>query len=477
MIQKQSTIVLAWCCLVMLCLQSCQNSTNVKTPANNNTPSTVAFEKKAPDWYKNAVIYEVNVRHYTPEGTLKAFATHLPRLKELGVDVLWLMPIYPISKVKRKGIVGSPYAVHDYKAVNPDFGTTQDLDQVIQQAHQLGMKVILDFVPNHTGWDHVWMSQHKDWYTTSQDTICHPRDNEGKPTDWYDVADLNYDNREMRAAMLDAMKYWVKEHDIDGYRMDVAGFVPNDFWEEVRPALQSIKPILMLAEWEDVPQHFESCFEINYGWAFHKLLNNIAQGKSKAADLTAHYTAVKAKFPADAAQLLFITNHDENTWNGTEFKRMGKAVDAMAALTFTYEGVPLIYSGQEMENKKQLPLFEKDVIDYPKLNANKQWFYQKLTALKHRNSALWNSTNGAAVEPLNMEDATGQVYAFKRQKEANKVIAMYNFGAKNIATRLIGGTEVGKYTDVFSGKTIDVANNQRFDLPAWGFLILEKVGE
>jgi glycosidase len=469
---KKSIIYLL---IINILILACQPNKKDASSKSNQGGNSESFKKEAPEWFNNAMVYEVNVRQMSPSGTLNEFAYHLPRMKEMGIDVVWLMPIYPISKAKRKGKMGSPYAVSDYKAVNPDLGTMADFDKLVDIAHELGIKVMLDFVPNHTGWDHIWMQQHKDWYNTANDTICHPRDNEGKPTDWYDVADLNYDNREMRNEMLDVMKFWVKEHDIDGYRMDVAGFVPNDFWEEVRPALQAIKPILMLSEWEDVPQHFESCFEINYGWEFYHLLNDIAQGKKKASDIDKHYEKVKSKFPADATQLLFITNHDENSWNGTEFKRLGKAKNAMAALTFTFEGVPLIYSGQDVENKKQLNFFDKDVIDFPNLNHKHVAFYKRLIELKHSNTALWNGLNGGGIQKLQVEDDKGQIYAFKREKGNDKVVCIFNLSDKPVKTKLIGSGAEGVYADIYTNIPYKITQNMPLELPAWGFLILDKV--
>ncbi len=460
--------------IVSSLLLACQPKPNLKARKGGEGEGASATEKTAPEWFKTAVIYEVNLRQMTTEGTIKAFQTHLPRLKEMGVDVVWLMPIYPISVAKRKGKMGSPYAVQDYKAVNPDLGTMADLDSLVKAVHANNMKIILDYVPNHTGWDHIWMKEHQDWYNRASDTICHPRDNEGKPTDWYDVADLNYDNQEMRKEMLDCMQFWVKEHDIDGYRMDVAGFVPNDFWEEVRPRLQAIKPVFMLSEWEDVPQHFESCFEVNYGWAFHKLLNGIAQGTKLPSDLDKHYADVKAKFPSNATQLLFITNHDENTWNGTEFKRMGKAVNAMAALTFTFEGLPLIYTGQELENKKQLAFFEKDALDYSKLNYDHSLFYRNLIALKHRNQALWNGVNGGGIQKLNVENDNNQIYAFFREKNDDKVVCLFNLSAKAAKTKLIGAGAEGAYNDIYTNQPYKITQNMPLELAPWQFLILEK---
>lgn len=463
-------ILLSIIALFFACQQKKATMPATQKPINTSN----IIEKQAPDWYKNAILYEVNVRNYTPQGTLNAFSYHLPRLKELGVDVLWLMPIYPISQIKRKGSLGSPYAIADYRMVNPELGTMADLDSVIVRAHRLGMKVILDYVPNHTGWDHSWIKSHPEWYTHAHDSIIHPSDNDGKPTNWFDVADLNYDSRELRAEVIDILKYWVREHDIDGYRMDVAGFVPNDFWEEVRPALQAIKPVFMLSEWEDVPQHFESCFEVNYGWAFHHLINDIAQGKKNATDLDKHYEAVKTKFPSGASQLLFITNHDENTWNGTEFKRMGAAKNAMAALTFTFDGMPLIYSGQEVENKKQLPFFERNAIDFPNLNHQHSIFYQKLAFLKHRNQALWNAPHGAAIQKIKIEGNEKEIYAFYREKEDDRVVCIFNMSNKPVKSKIIGSGAEGQYTEVLSGMTYSITQNMPISLPPWGFWILER---
>ena len=461
--------------LPLLLLAACKDRVSDTQKNKAAAVSEVAFRKQAPDWFKDAVIYEANIRQGTKKGTISEFIPQLSRLKQMGVDVVWLMPIYPISKVKRKGSLGSPYSVRDYKAVNPDLGTMEDFDRLVQTAHGLGMRVILDFVPNHTGWDHDWIRDHQDWYEKSADTIRHPFDKNGKSTDWYDVAELDYNNQDMCNEMINCMKFWVKEHDIDGYRMDVADLVPNNFWEKVRPELQAIKPILMLSESEETPAHFESCFEINYGWRMHVFMNELAQGKAKVNEIDNLYRRFKTEYPADASQLLFITNHDENAWKGTEISRMGKAKNAMAAFAFTFEGVPLLYTGQEYENRKQLAFFEKDNLDYENFNRSHPEFYRKLIALKHRNKALWNSTFGGPVQKLAVEDKDNVVYAFQRFKEDSKVLAIFNFSPEPKKTKIIGKEAEGVYAEVFSEKTVNIEENMAFNLPAWDFLIFEKI--
>jgi glycosidase len=340
-----------------------------------------------PEWSKNAVMYEVNVRQYTPEGTFLAFEEHLPRLKEMGVDILWFMPIQPISKKNRKGSLGSYYSVKDYKAVNPEFGTLDDFKALVKRAHEMGFKVMIDWVGNHTGWDNVWMKDHKDWYT--QDSLG----NVVSPVaDWHDTADLNYNNQQMRQAMLDALKFWVKETDIDGYRCDFAGGVPTEFWEKARLSLDSIKPVFMLGENQDQMDLLNKAFNVNYGWAFHHLMNEVAQGKKTAQAMDSLLVREDSVYPEKTYALQFTSNHDENSWNGTEYERLGDAVKTMAILSFTVPGMPLIYTGQEAGLNKRLAFFEKDSIDWN--NLDMQQFYQKLIQLKKTQPALWNGEAG-----------------------------------------------------------------------------------
>ncbi|MFZ4542691.1 MAG: alpha-amylase family glycosyl hydrolase [Saprospiraceae bacterium] len=466
-----------WLTLNAVVFLSCENRSNNTTKNKNRPTAEASFRKQAPDWFKDAVIYEVNIRQGTRKGTFTDFMPELNRLKQMGVDVIWLMPVFPISKIKRKGTLGSPYSVQDFRAINPDFGSMKDFDKLLQSAHALGMHVILDFVSNHTGWDHVWMKDHQDWYTKANDTIRHPTDKNGKNTDWYDVAELDFDNQDMCNEMIECMKFWVKEHDIDGYRMDMAELVPNNFWEKVRPELQSIKPILMITESEDNPEHFESCFETNYGWRIHHLMNDLAQGKGAVGDFDVIYKRFKADYPSDATQLLFVTNHDENTWKGSELQRMGRAKNAMAAFSFTFDGVPLLYTGQEFENRKKLAFFEKDNLDYKQLNYAHADFYKRLAALKHRNQALWNGLNGGAIVKIPVEDRKGVVYAFQRKKDADIVLSIFNFSPLPVRTRIIGNEAEGEYREVFSEKSYTIKENMPIQLPAWGFLIFEKINQ
>ncbi|MEN0049472.1 MAG: alpha-amylase family glycosyl hydrolase, partial [Bacteroidota bacterium] len=302
-----------------------------------------------PQWAVNASIYEVNIRQYTPEGTLEAFRTqHLQRVGDLGVDILWLMPIFPISETKKKGVLGSYYAVSNFREINPEFGTMEDFKRLLKDAHDLGLKVILDWVPNHTGWDHVWITEHPDFYTQINGEITDPIDpNTGEPYGWSDVADLNYDNPNLRQAMTADLMYWVEEIGVDGFRMDIAFGVPTDYWKEVIPTLRAANPdIFMLAEAEEPElQNSDKLFAATYAWSLHHKLNAIAQQKDSVAVIEEWYKEDQEKYK-QGYHMHFITNHDENSWQGTITERMGEAADAMAVLMFTFDGIPLIYSGQ-----------------------------------------------------------------------------------------------------------------------------------
>ena len=314
-----------------LLIVSCNVKTEQKSPES---------KVNSPEWSKNAVIYEVNVRQYTPEGTFNAFAAHLPRLKELGVDILWFMPITPIGELNRKGSLGSYYSVKDYRDVNPEFGTMEDFKNLVAQAHEQGMYVILDWVANHTAWDNYLVEQHPEWYAKNDNGEMI------SPFDWSDVVQLDYNQPGLRDYMADALKFWVTEANVDGFRCDVAEMVPTDFWNRARAELDQIKPVFMLAEAE-VPEHHEYAFDMSYGWEFHHIMNNIAKGTMNADNIQEYLTKEAGRFPANAYRMQFITNHDENSWNGTVFERLGDAVETMAVLSYTIPGMPLIYSGQE----------------------------------------------------------------------------------------------------------------------------------
>lgn len=424
-----------------------------KKPAENAQPLA---------WVNDAVMYEVNIRQYTPEGTFKAFETHLPRLKEMGVEILWFMPIYPISEKNRKGTLGSYYSIRDYKAINPEFGNMDDFKALVNHAHEMGFKVMLDWVGNHTGWDNQWIFDHKDWYT--QDSLGNviPPDPE-----WKDVADLNYNNKQMRHAMLDAMKFWVKDVNIDGYRCDYAGGVPTDFWETARLALDSIKPVFMLDENQDQMDLLNKAFNMNYGWSFHHLMNDVAQGKKTAHSMDSLLTVTASLYPKNTYSLLFTSNHDENSHNGTEYERLGEAVKTMAVLTFTVPGMPLIYTGQEAGLNKRLLFFDKDSVNWS--NLDMQQFYHKLIQLKKEQPALWN---GAAGGPLTIVSTNlpKQVLAFTREKDKDQVLAVFNLSAQPVDA-VLQVANPGEYKEYFTGETKKLEKGSTLHLNKWGVQI------
>jgi len=451
-----------------LALFACQSATqNASEPAIQTPSADTAFH---PAWSRNSVIYEVNVRQYTPEGTFAALQQHLPRLKELGVDILWIMPVQPIGKKNRKGTLGSYYSIADYTAINHEHGSESDFKAFVDDAHQQGMKVILDWVANHTAFDHQWTMDHKDYYTLRADgSISVARDEDGKETDWTDVADLNYANADMRRAMIAEMKWWLDTMGIDGFRCDVAGFVPYDFWSEVRRALKPSHPdLFLLAEWEDPLLH--AWFDMTYGWEFHRLLNDIAQEKKTTAVLDAYFAKHDSQFGAGAYRMYFTSNHDENSWQGTEFERMGDDHLPAFILSATVRGsMPLLYTGQEVSMKKRLRFFEKDTVDWngPSLAA----FYRSIFDLKHSQPALWNGPWGGEQTTLKTNGG-GLVYAFTRARGANTILVAVNFGDVAASVSYEGLPQPGQYTDWFSKAEATLSATGSLDIPAHGYRVL-----
>ncbi|MDD2962197.1 MAG: alpha-amylase family glycosyl hydrolase [Muribaculaceae bacterium] len=459
-----SFIIVASLLGFMFC--SCGNS---KTDKNVVRDSTFT-EVNHPEWSRNAVIYEVNLRQYTDEGTIKAFATHLPRLKRLGVDILWFMPIHPISELNRKGELGSYYAVKDYKAVNPEFGSLQDFKELVKEAHKEGFKVILDWVPNHSGCDNEWVSSHPDWY--AKDSIG----NMVNPYDWSDVYKFDYSNAEMRAAMTDAMKFWVKDVDIDGYRCDVASEVPTDFWDALRPALDSIKPVFMLAE-SSRPDLSKKSFDMGYNWPMKDLITQIANtqklnttgDKAKfALDIDSLLSSQDKDFAKDYYLMNMITNHDLNSWEGSEILRFGDGVDAMAVLSFTLPGMPLIYTGQETGWVESFKFFEKDKA--PDWTIDSYYdFYSRLCKLKHTVSALQAGTEGAPM--VRYPTTNKSLYIFSRTDKNGGVYVFLNLSNTDAEIEY-----TGKAPEV-NGKTTNYFSNTEEQLPtslkAWGYKVFK----
>ena len=343
------------------------------------------------DEIRDSVIYEVNVRQYSESGTFKDFTKDIPKLKDLGVKIIWLMPIHPISETKRKGTLGSYYSISNYKEINPEFGNKEDFDKLITEAHKNEMYVILDWVANHTGWDHHWIKTNPEFYTkNSSGEIIDPiNPSTGESWGWTDVADLNFDNMEMQEEMIQAMEYWVKEHNIDGYRLDAAHSCPASFWKKSIDRLNETKKVLMLAESDGYHTGgFEliELFDMSYNWSGHHVLNRIFKKENNSKDLKENIIRNINDYSSEHILMNFTSNHDENTWAGTVFDRYGNGAKTFAALTYFLPGIPLIYNGQEYGLDKRLAFFEKDFI--PKKESDFFDFYKKLNKLKKENNLL-----------------------------------------------------------------------------------------
>jgi alpha-amylase len=416
---------------ITLFFSSCNNSQE-----NKGTQSFVFSDEALSD----AVLYEVNIRQFTEEGTFKAFQEFLPQLKALGVDILWLMPIHPIGETNRKGTLGSYYSIRDYRGVNPEFGTLEDFKELVAAAHDLEMFVMLDWVAGHTAWDHPWITAHPNWYIKDESGNIIPPN-----PDWSDVAGLNFDNADMLQALEDDMVYWVAEVGIDGYRCDAAYNISIPFWKKAIARLNAIKPVVMLAESDGNHKGgypLIELFHMSYDWPGHHRLNQVAQGKMKATDLEDHLTAVKKNYNPKHAVMSFTSNHDENSWNGTVAVRMGAATKLMTVLTYVMPGVPLIYSGQEYGLDKRLAFFEKDFI--PKTKSSFMVLYTTLNELKKTTSALDVGEYPAAVSLLAHDNEN--VLAFSRTKANDTLFFVGNCSATQQTVQL---NVAGSYTDVF----------------------------
>ncbi|CAN5304686.1 alpha-amylase family glycosyl hydrolase [soil metagenome] len=419
-----------------------------------------------PDWTKNAVLYQLNTRQFTPEGTFRAAQAELPRLKALGVDVIWLMPIHPIGEINRKGTLGSPYSIKDYYGVNPEFGTLDDLKAFVAAAHAQGMKVILDWVANHTAWDNVLTTTHPEWYQ---------RDLDGhfRPTpwwDWSDIINLDYHHAGLRQYMTEALVYWVREADIDGYRADVAGFVPLDFWETARKQMEAVKPVFMLAEWEMRDMH-HAAFDASYAWSWKEAMMKVADGDADTNALATFYSWHESAYPREAMRMTYTSNHDQNAWEGTEYEEYGPAREAAIVLSVVGEGIPLIYNGQEVGNRRRLAFFEKDPIVWPAGHAldEQGLLYQRLFALKHANPALWNGQWGGLMHKV-VNSAPTRVLSFFREKDGNQVFAVLNLSGEPQTVTFEGTHHLGDYVDL-DGAAATFAAGSTIELPAWGWRV------
>jgi len=418
-----------------------------------------------PEWAKNATVYELNIRQFSDEGTFKAIEQQLPRLKKMGIDIIWLMPVQPIGELHRKGSMGSYYSVKDYLKVNPEFGTHDDFRSLVNAIHQEGMYVILDWVANHTSWDNPLVNEHPEWYRKS-------RKNTFQSTRWRDyddIIELDYQYPELREYMTEALKYWIREFDIDGYRCDIASFIPIDFWENVRTELDAIKPIFMLAEAEDRELH-RKAFDATYNWTLWNILHQIALNERSVKTLTEAYLAEHVSiFPEEGIRLNFIDNHDKNSWEGNQYSNFGKALKAATVFTVMMDGMPLVYSGQEAGLDRSLEFFEKDPIDW-KSHENEE-LYTILFKLKHQNKALWNGKYGGEMVRI-INDKMDEVISFVREKDGDKVLTFMNLSNESVMVQFDTSFDTGGYTNLFTRKQQNVPDTMILNMEPWEYMIL-----
>jgi glycosidase len=414
-------------------------------------------------WAHHTNLYEVNIRQYTPEGNFESFARHLPRLRAMGVETLWFMPITPISVDGRQGTLGSYYACSDYTAINPEFGTIDDFRKLVNEAQGLGFKVIIDWVANHTGLDHIWTQTHPEYYKKNAEGKFY--DNHG----WADVIDLNYYDWSMRSDMIAAMKFWVTECNIDGFRCDMAHLVPLDFWRQARQELDKIKHLFWLAETEDY--HYLEVFDCCYAWQWMHDTLKYCKGEIELQHLKSTLNRYQKEFPSHTYQLFFTSNHDENSWNGTEYEKYGPAAKPLAVLSILWNGIPLIYSGQELPNTKRLKFFDKDLIEWKEKPAL-HGFYEALLRLRSSHPAV---TAGSASAPIYVPSNADQyVFAFMRRQGGKEVLVLLNFSPNQLFVQLKEGYVHGKFTDVLNGGTADIIPHHSFEIKAWDCLVLQK---
>jgi cyclomaltodextrinase len=472
-----------------------------------NDPEPVMSQVNHVEWSKDAIIYEVNIRQYSPEGTFKAIEKDLPRLKELGVDILWLMPVFPISEMNRKATqslmieeiknpaerkqyLGSYYASSDYCAVNPEYGTTEDFRSLVNAIHELGMHVILDIAINHTGWDHPWVKTHPDYYMRiNPDSLPwnpvwmkeHPgyykQLKKLKMTypihpiefDWWDTAELNFDNTDLRNDFVKIFTYWLKEFDVDGYRCDHASGVPLDFWEQLRPELDKVKPVFMLAEAEDPGLH-RTAFDMSYDWKLHHIFNDIAKNRKDAYAIAEHFQWVDSAYPGNSLLMQFTSNHDENSWAGTEFERMGEGSRTFAVLAATLPDMMLVYNGQESAFNERLKFFVKDTINWGTYAYSD--FYKKLDAVKENNKALLNGKEGGKLDVLSVA-ADSNVFAFLRRAGEDQVLVICNLGDEPVNYTLRADRKIGKLQELFTGNTTVFRRKTTVVLDPWEYCVYE----
>lgn len=423
---------------------------------------------KHPEWSYSAVLYELNIRQFTPEGTLNAAIERLPFLRSIGIDVIWLMPIYPIGKEGRKGTLGSYYSISDYKGVNPEFGTADDFRAFISAAHAMGIRVLLDWVANHTARDARWITERPaDWYERDEQGVAKV------PWDWTDTAKLNYANHDVWLGEIDAMRYWVEEFGVDGFRCDMAMLVPIEFWQEASHELHKIKSdIFMLAEAEE-DNLFDRAFNMSYQWNVHHIMVDIAKGARRVWDLRNAIHSERARYPREAMRMSFTSNHDENSWSGSEQSRFGASLEVMTALTFLMPStMPLIYTGQEVGYDHSFEFFERDAIPAELYRENRTTeLYRRLIALKHRERALDAGERGGDMIEIE-NNAKDCMITLVREVEGSRVVAILNLSPYTIHADFNTGIYAGAYRDALSGERVELKEHVERDIAPWHYQIL-----
>ena len=455
--------ILALSLAVGVLFSSCKNKTEANETEVTAQSSEGTIAPFTADMAETAVIYEINVRQFSPEGTFAAVTKELPNIKKLGVKVLWLMPIHPIGVENRKEGLGSYYSISDYRGINPEFGTAEDFKKLIETAHKNGMYVILDWVANHTAWDHPWMKSNPDFYE---------KDENGKfisPYDWTDVVSLEYNNPALRKAMIGDMKYWLDEFNIDGFRCDMAHMVPTDFWADAKKELTNGREIFMLGETEEPELLKNGVFDAAYGWELHHIMNDVANAKKDVSAIDVYMDSIQHKWEKDDYKMLFTSNHDENSWAGTEFERMGDAVEIFATLTYALPSIPLIYNGQEEDFNRRLKFFVKDSIDRNP-NAKMRGVYEKLGELKITNVAFNGGKNAASYERLKTSDDKS-ILAFKRAKDNTEAYFIGNFSKTD---KEFTHPITGDFKNFMNGDKVSLNPENKLTLKPWQYMILVK---
>lgn len=417
------------------------------------------------EWKHTTNIYEVNVRQYTKEGTFRAFEKEMPRLKNMGVKTLWFMPITPIAQQNKKGSLGSPYAASDYISINPEFGTMDDFKHLVNEAHRLGFKVIIDWVANHTGWDHVWTKTNPEFYLKENGDFK-------MASGMDDIIELDYQNEEMRKVMIDAMKFWIEETDIDGFRCDLASWVTVDFWKEARPEVEKIKPLFWIGEFDELESpEYGKVFDASYSWKWmHKSAEFYKDNQPihELVDLLRKYSQIGDS----SMRAWFTTNHDENSWNGTEYEKYGDITKAMAIFSATWNGIPLLYSGQELPNLKRLEFFEKDPIEWTN-DCKMADFYKTLLNLKSSNSALRGGDSNVVTYLLNTS-ANDKIFAYIRKNKWNEVLVVLNFSKENVEFTIDDENVSGIFKNIFDGTKRDFNMGKNFSFKVSDYAVFEK---